>query len=96
MLLQALLRFGEAKPVVYERQATRRSPGTGTWPIGGVTVGRLDPFPDELLPPLWTAEAREILNSAPTGAQENAPSADDACFTPFFLLFSAGAGSEPR
>jgi ATP-dependent helicase HepA len=45
-------------------------------PLAIISVAKTDPFPDELLPPLWSAEAKAMLESAPTDAQRRALSAD--------------------
>lgn len=41
-----------------------------------LTVAPLDPFPGEMLPQLWSREAKAILASATTNAQRNALTAD--------------------
>lgn len=41
-----------------------------------LTLAHLDPFPDEFLPGLWSAQARELLASAPTEAQRTSLLAD--------------------
>ena len=41
-----------------------------------ISVAQLDPFPDELLPGLWSTEAEELLANAPTQAQRSALLAD--------------------
>lgn len=41
-----------------------------------LSAAQLDPFPDELLPPLWSAEAEELFAAAPTEAQRGALLAD--------------------
>jgi ATP-dependent helicase HepA len=69
--------FGTAKPVVQTSvRLPEGHPARGLGPLVVITVAQFDPFPDELLPALWTAEAREILNSAPTEVQKTALSAD--------------------
>ncbi len=44
--------------------------------IALVTVAQIDPFPDELLPSLWTPKAKEILQNAPTEVQKKMLTAD--------------------
>lgn len=41
-----------------------------------LTAAQLDPFPDELLPHLWSTRAQELLAAAPTEAQHRALLAD--------------------
>jgi ATP-dependent helicase HepA len=61
-----LTAFGKAKPVVQTSvRLPEGHPARGLGPLVVITVAQFDPFPDELLPALWTAEARELLNSAP-------------------------------
>lgn len=51
-------------------------PARGIGPLVVVCVAQIDPFPDQLLPPLWTPEARAMLDATPTDAQTRALSAD--------------------
>ena len=51
-------------------------PARGIGPLVLISVAQVDPCPDESLPPLWTPEAKEILEAAPTDAQRRALSAD--------------------
>ncbi|AWM23736.1 SNF2-related protein [Sinorhizobium fredii] len=41
-----------------------------------ITIGAFDPFPDEMLPALWSSEAENICASAPSDAQREALTAD--------------------
>jgi len=62
--------FGPTKPVV--QTGVRLPDGHPARDIGSivlVTVVHLDPFPDELLPSLWSPASNESLASAPTEAQ---------------------------
>lgn len=51
-------------------------PARGLGQIALVTVAQIDPFTDELLPVLWTPQAMEILDNAPTEVQKKALTAD--------------------
>lgn len=69
--------FGTAKPVVQTSvRLPDGHPARGIGPLVLISVAQIDSFPDELLPPLWTAAAKEMLESAPTDAQKRALSAD--------------------
>lgn len=69
--------FGTAKQVVQTSvRLPEGHPAKGIGPLVLISVAQIDPYPDELLPPLWTPEAKEILESAPTDAQRRALSAD--------------------
>ena len=80
--------FWTAKPVVQTSvRLPKGHPARGLGPLVVVTVAQFDPFPDELFPPSWTAEAREILNSAPTDVQKSALSADRRMLHTLFRAF---------
>lgn len=69
--------FGTAKPIVQTSvRLPEGHPAKGIGPLLLISVAHIDPFPDGLLPPLWTPKAKEILASAPTDAQRRALSAD--------------------
>lgn len=69
--------FGTASPVVQTSvRLPEGHPARGIGPLVIISVAQIDPFPDGLLPPLWTPEAKEILESAPTDVQRRALSAD--------------------
>ncbi|WP_156829273.1 DEAD/DEAH box helicase [Amorphus coralli] len=69
--------FGTAKPVVQTSvRLPEGHPARGIGPLVIISAAQIDPFPDELLPPLWTPRAKEILESTPTDAQRRALSAD--------------------
>lgn len=63
--------FGEGAPLV---QTTVRLPKDHpAWKAGSpvmISVALFDPFPDELLPPLFSKEAKELFAAAPKGAQK--------------------------
>ncbi len=69
--------FGTAKPVVQTSvRLPEGHPARGIGPLVIISAAQIDPFPDGLLPPLWTPRAKEILETAPTDAQRRALSAD--------------------
>lgn len=73
----ALAPFGAEKPVV--QTSVILPEGHPAREIAGLvllTVASLDPFPDELLPQLWSIEATAMLVAVPTEAQRNALTAD--------------------
>ncbi|WP_143796657.1 hypothetical protein [Paracoccus marinus] len=83
-----LTALGKAKPVVQTSvRLPEGHPARGLGPLVVITVVQFDPFPDELLPALWTAEARAILNSAPTEVQKTALSADRRMLHTLFRSF---------
>lgn len=75
--LSCLKDFGTAKPVV---QASVRlpegHPARGIGQLVLISAVMVDPFPDTLLPSLWTPNAKEMLESAPTDVQRRALTAD--------------------
>jgi len=80
--------FGTAKPVLQTSvRLPEGHPARGLGPLVVVTIAQFDPFPDDLLPALWTAEAKDILNSAPTDVQKNALSADRRMLHTLFRAF---------
>ncbi|WP_372921972.1 SNF2-related protein [Roseovarius sp.] len=80
--------FGTAKPVVQTSvRLPEGHPARELGPLAVVTVAQIDPFPDEILPPLWTPEAREILNDAPTDVQKKALTADRRTLQSLFRAF---------
>lgn len=73
----AMEQFGPTKPVV--QTSVRLPDGHLARDIGSivlVTVVHLDPFPDELLPPLWSPAAKEIVASVPQEDQKKPLTAD--------------------
>jgi ATP-dependent helicase HepA len=61
--------FGTAKQVVQTSvRLPEGHPARGIGPLVLISVAKIDPCPDELLPPLWTPEVREMLEAAPTDA----------------------------
>lgn len=69
--------FGPTKPVVQTSvRLPEGHPARDIGPIVIATIVSLDPFPDELLPPLWSPAANEIQASAPTEAQRKSLTAD--------------------
>ena len=83
-----LTAFGKAKPVVQTSvRLPEGHPARGLGPLVVITVAQFDPFPDELLPALWTAEARELLNSAQTEVQKAALSDDRRMLHTLFRSF---------
>ncbi|WP_170446104.1 SNF2-related protein [Ruegeria arenilitoris] len=70
-------RFGTEKPVVQTSvRLPEGHPARGIGPLVIISAALIDPFPDGLLPPVWTPRAKEILASAPTDTQRRALSAD--------------------
>jgi ATP-dependent helicase HepA len=69
--------FGTARQVVQTSvRLPEGHPARGIGPLVLISVAQIDPCPDELLPPLWTSEAKEILQAATTDVQRRALSAD--------------------
>ncbi|WP_161957334.1 SNF2-related protein [Aestuariivirga litoralis] len=69
--------FGAVSPVV--QTSVRLPQGHPAGTIGAIviiSVAHADPFPDNLIPPLWTQEASAILKAAPTDVQKRALTAD--------------------
>ena len=80
--------FGTTKPVVQTSvRLPEAHPARGLGPLVLITVAQIDPFPDELLPSLWTPAAEEILRSAPTDVQRSALSADRRMLLTIFRAF---------
>jgi len=78
--------FGPESPVVQASAVLPDGhPARGIGSLVFLTVAALDPFPDELLPPLWSSEAEKILAAAPTEAQRNALTADRKALQTLFL-----------
>lgn len=69
--------FGTTKPIVQTSvRLPEGHPARGSGSLVLVTVAHIDPFPDELLPPLWSPGSNAILSSAPTEAQSKSLTAD--------------------
>ena len=69
--------FGTARQVVQTSvRLPEGHPARGIGPLVLISAAAIDPCPDDLLPPLWTPEAKEVLKSAPTDAQRRALTAD--------------------
>ena len=65
--------FGPDAPVVQTSVVLPEGhPALGIGPVVLLTVAALDPFPDELVPPLWSDDAKGLLAAAPTDAQRKA------------------------
>lgn len=73
----ALGTYGPEQPVTQTSvMLPEGHPALGLGPLVLLTVAAFDSFPDELLPPLWSSEAKAMLNAAPTEAQRSAFTAD--------------------
>lgn len=73
----SLSTFGPSKSVVQTSvRLPDGHPARGLGPLVIISVAQTDPFPDELLPPLWSEVAKAMLEAAPTDAQRRALSAD--------------------
>lgn len=69
--------FGTAKPVVQTSvRLPEGHPARGIGPLVLISAALVDPFPDRLLPSLWTPNAKEMLESAPTDVQRRGLTAD--------------------
>ncbi|WP_371225372.1 SNF2-related protein [Roseovarius sp. 2305UL8-3] len=65
--------FGPDKPVVQTSVILPEGhPARGIGSLAFLTVATLDPFPDQLVPGLWSSEARALLDQATTDAQRSA------------------------
>ena len=68
--------FGQMQPVVHSTVTLPEGHPSKGQPPTIVTVADFDPFPDEMVPPLWSSAAREILASAVSDVQRTGLAAD--------------------
>ena len=68
--------FAQGQPAVHSIVTLPEGHPARGQPPTIVTVADYDPFPDELLPPIWSVPARAILETAATDAQKMALAAD--------------------
>ena len=87
--------FRTPKPLVHTSvRLPAGHPAGDVGPLLIVTAAMLDPFPDDLLPPLWTSSANKILGSAPTEAQQKALTADRQALRAVFRAVQRGVRIE--
>lgn len=87
-LTASLNTFETTKPVVQTSvRLPEGHPARGIGSIVIITAALVDPFPDELLPPLWTSDASAMLEEAPTDAQKRAIAADRKVLHALFRAF---------
>lgn len=74
---KSLSEFGAERRIVQTSvRLPEGHPARGIGPLVVISVAQIDPFSDELLPPIWTPEAREMFETAPTDNQRGAVKAD--------------------